>query len=312
MPLREQEVPRDDAGLAQGLSAAEAALRPPRAVVARWSPPPGVVLERIAETGSTQSDLLDRHAGPGAVPLSGTVVRVAGLQTRGRGRHGRTWVGAPGSALTFSLASVPARADLAGLSLVVGVALAEALSARWQADAPRLALKWPNDLVLLDDPAPTPRWRKLGGILIETSPTPAGRLAVIGVGLNVQAPAADAAGQPSGGCVEGWRDADVESVLAVAAPAVLAALGAFDATGFDAGWRERYARLDALQGLPLVAGATHGIGCGIAADGSLQLRVDDGQVVPVGSGEVRIRAWSASASGVAGGMTRSAASGVAP
>lgn len=282
MPLREQEVPRNDAGLAQGLSAP-----------ARLEALPGVAIERVAETGSTQSDLLERHAGPGAPPLHGAVLRVAGRQTQGRGRHGRRWLGESGAALTFSFARVVARADLGALSLAVGVTLAEALAARFAAGAPRLALKWPNDLVLLDAPAPAAHWRKLGGILIETSSAPGGRLVVVGVGLNVGAPPEGVAEQATGCVAEGWPGADPETVLAVLAPALAAALQAFEAQGFDAAWRARYARLDALEGVALVAGSVRGVGAGIAADGSLRLRTEDGEIVAVASGEVRVRAGSA-------------------
>ena len=52
---------------------------------------------------------------------------VAEQQTRGRGRLGRDWVSSAGASLTFSLALPLAPADWSGLSLAVGLALAEAL-----------------------------------------------------------------------------------------------------------------------------------------------------------------------------------------
>ena len=87
-------------------------------------------------------------------------LRLADRQTVGRGRHGRQWQSAPGRSLTFSLALRLAAADWSGLSLAVGVAIADALDPLRDAgrqpvvpDATtrmRIGLKWPNDLWLVD------------------------------------------------------------------------------------------------------------------------------------------------------------------
>jgi BirA family biotin operon repressor/biotin-[acetyl-CoA-carboxylase] ligase len=73
--------------------------------------------------------------------------------------------------------SPPSGTQLGGLSLAVGVALAETLRSLGAAG---VALKWPND-VLLDG-------RKLAGVLIELVPG-APQAAVIGIGLNLRLPA---------------------------------------------------------------------------------------------------------------------------
>ncbi|HEY4957130.1 MAG TPA: biotin--[acetyl-CoA-carboxylase] ligase, partial [Caldimonas sp.] len=154
------------------------------------------VVERVAATGSTNSDLLARvHAAAarGATAFA-PILLVAGQQTAGRGRHGRRWHGAELASLTFSLAWPFARTDLSGLSLAIGVALAEALEPTKGGE--RIGLKWPNDLWLLDadrDASARPG-RKLAGVLVETAPLAQLRVAVIGVGLNVAAQSvADAA-----------------------------------------------------------------------------------------------------------------------
>lgn len=151
---------------------------------------PGISLEVLPTADSTNTRLLQRaRAGDGA-----PTALVAIEQTAGRGRQGRHWHARPGDALTFSLAVPwsPADADVAtldGLSVAVGVALAEALH-------PDVRVKWPNDLWTLQaGGAPG----KLGGVLIEVAPVaqqPARRLVVIGVGLNVrgQAPGMEQAG----------------------------------------------------------------------------------------------------------------------
>jgi hypothetical protein len=59
----------------------------------------GVAVEVVAETGSTNADLLAR-----APTLAGPVLLVAEHQTAGRGRAGRSWLSEPRNSLTFSLA----------------------------------------------------------------------------------------------------------------------------------------------------------------------------------------------------------------
>lgn len=129
----------------------------------------------LASCESTNTELM-RRAEAGAA--SGTVI-AAECQTAGRGRMGRTWLSAPGDSLTFSLLWRFAPGTFPyGLSLAVGVALAEALEA---AGVEGVALKWPND-VLRDG-------RKLAGVLIELVPG-APHAAVIGIGLNLRLPTA--------------------------------------------------------------------------------------------------------------------------
>jgi BirA family biotin operon repressor/biotin-[acetyl-CoA-carboxylase] ligase len=104
----------------------------------------------VAECASTNTLLLARaESSP-----SGAVL-VAERQTAGRGRMGRQWHAAPDASLTFSiLYKLPRGVVPSGLSLAVGVGIAEALCAIGVAG---VALKWPND-ILRDG-------RKLGGVL---------------------------------------------------------------------------------------------------------------------------------------------------
>jgi BirA family biotin operon repressor/biotin-[acetyl-CoA-carboxylase] ligase len=132
---------------------------------------PGFTVEILPEVDSTNTELM-RRARAGRVE---PVLLVAEAQTAGRGRLGREWHSAPGASLTFSLGLPLAPADWSGLSLAVGVSLAESLH-------PAIRLKWPNDLWWQD--------RKLGGILIETAVAGNQRHAVIGVGLNIALPPA--------------------------------------------------------------------------------------------------------------------------
>ena len=115
------------------------------------------------------------------------VALVADEQTAGRGQRGRQWLAAGGEALLCSVAwQFERTVALDGLSLAVGVMMADALSGSLDsAQRQRLRLKWPNDL-LIDET------HKLGGILIETVPSAEGtRTAVIGIGLNLRTPLVD-------------------------------------------------------------------------------------------------------------------------
>lgn len=187
------------------------------------------LIDSVVETGSTNADLLARFADPAnpvrpalqalRAPLSWAdacsrfrpVVRVAADQSAGRGRLGRRWWSAPGDSLLFSLGVVIPRPlnALAGLSLATGLATVEGLRQLPVTDPARIALKWPND-ILLDD-------AKLGGILIETAATaPHACAVVIGIGLNL-------AGTPRIGAGPGTTSLAAATLSEVLAPSWAAA-----------------------------------------------------------------------------------------
>ena len=271
---------------------------------------PGLSVEVVARISSTNSALLERarivmptaEDGDMAQVRRGARRRcsrrcaadlqpcllVAEHQTHGRGRQGRVWQAAPGASLTFSLALPLAPEDWSGLSLAVGVALADALDPPAEGAAPRLGVKWPNDLWLLDDAG---SGRKLGGILIETVAAGTRRLAVIGVGLNVL-PLSTADTATGFACLQ-ELDADVTAprVLSRIAKPLVEALRRFEREGF-AGFADTFARRDLLQGR--LVRTTHpdvpeGRAEGLASDGALLVRRPDGSVKTVASGEVTVR-----------------------
>jgi BirA family transcriptional regulator, biotin operon repressor / biotin---[acetyl-CoA-carboxylase] ligase len=143
-----------------------------------------VSFEFTLETASTNSDLITRLQQPTTQGVNSRlalpVVRIARQQTAGRGRYGRQWRSVAGNALLFSLADEMSRAshDLVGLSLATGCALLEGLRALPGCMPSRLALKWPND-ILLDG-------AKLAGVLLETvRHTDQTTFIVIGIGVNL-------------------------------------------------------------------------------------------------------------------------------
>lgn len=106
-------------------------------------------------------------------------------QSSGRGRRGRTWHAALGESLTFSVLwrFQQGAAALSGLSLAIGVALVRALHL---VGMPQVALKWPNDLIVMQQTEHGQQSQKLGGILIELQGDFEGPSnAVIGVGINL-------------------------------------------------------------------------------------------------------------------------------
>ena len=128
--------------------------------------PAGWTVTHVAETGSTNADLLSS-----AAERPDRSVLVADHQTAGRGRLDRRWEAPPGANLLVSLLfrDVPPTPS----ELTRRVALAAADAGRTLTGV-EVALKWPNDL-LIDD-------RKLAGILAERN---AAGDVVVGIGLNV-------------------------------------------------------------------------------------------------------------------------------
>ncbi len=236
---------------------------------------------------STNTSLLQREA-----PARGCAVLLAERQTAGRGRRGRRWASPLTAHVYLSLARrfEGGLARLGGLSLVAGVAAAEAVQAL---GFPQVRLKWPNDLVVAEGAG----MRKLGGLLVEGGGEAGGAArAVVGLGLNVRMPPAFAVAidQP-------WIDL---ATLAPSPPArnavvarllrhLLPALAQFDAEGL-APFLPRYAALDALAGrrvrLHEAGGTSAALALGIAADGALRVRDEDGGERCVHAGDVSVRA----------------------
>jgi BirA family biotin operon repressor/biotin-[acetyl-CoA-carboxylase] ligase len=280
---------------------------------------PGLTVEVVARTDSTNTRLVERAreasgdpdgpiTRPGQLdPLDDEPVTphgrragdiepcllVAEHQFAGRGRLGRDWKSGPVASLTFSLSLPLAPRDWAGLSLAVGLALAEALDpadgAAPEGRAPRVGLKWPNDLWLLDPAAPG-GGRKLGGILIETVSVGRRRVAVVGVGLNVLPLALE--GLATGyACLEEVDPvATAPQVLHRVAEPLVKALRAFERHGF-APLVERYARRDLLRGQAVstsLPAAASGVAEGVDPGGALRVRTGDA-VQRIVSGEVSVR-----------------------
>lgn len=257
---------------------------------------PGFTVEVLPSVDSTNTELM-RRARAGQVE---PVLLVAEQQTAGRGRMGRAWHSQAGDSLTFSLGMPLAPVNWSGLSLAVGVSVAESLQPVLPpagGAVPRVGLKWPNDLWLGGRGGD----RKLGGILVETASfvLPQGatagvagagsvRYVVVGVGLNVRPQPGEGMSLPPGSLqeVEDGLDAPA-ALLRVAAPLV-GMLQSFAAYGF-APMQPRFALRDVLQGRTVqLSDGTSGMAHGVGEDGALLVHTAGG-MLPITSSEISVR-----------------------
>lgn len=257
---------------------------------------PGGIVEVLERIDSTNTELMRRARDGHCAPT----LLVAEQQTAGRGRLGRQWLSSPGDSLTFSLGLPLAPRDWSGLSLAVGLSVAESLQPVPPASDRRLGLKWPNDLWLADD-------RKLGGILIETASfvlpgvdsgfpsslwapaaAAAARYVVIGIGINIRPRDAQGLATPPACLQDIAPEMDAPGALLRLLAPLLGTVQAFAAHGF-APLRARYAARDLLAGREvLLSDGTSGVAHGVGADGALQVQTAAG-LRSITSAEVSVR-----------------------
>ena len=233
-------------------------------------------MEWVAETGSTNADLLE--AARAGAP-AGTVL-VADHQTAGRGRLGRQWHAPPGSSLLASiLFHAPDPAALHYYTQAVGLA---AVDACHSVAAVTPVLKWPNDLLVGD--------RKLAGVLAESAPTESAPThsdliaVVVGIGLNVNWPAelpVDLAKTMTALNHEAGHDIDRREVL----DALLDALDALDWTALAPRYRAALATLGRRVRVEQPSGSIEGVAVDVTPDGHLVVATSAGDIA-VSAGDV--------------------------
>lgn len=238
----------------------------------------------LDQVDSTNAEVIRRRGKAGAMPL----VCIADSQSAGRGRRGRVWQSPRGENLyiSFGLGCKGGFAALDGLSLVFGVALADALVAL---DVDDVQLKWPNDVYW--------QGRKLAGILIELQGEfQEGEVQVVaGMGMNVHMQQAEGIDQPwvSLAQIVPRRTWQRNELAAQLIESVMLAFDEFQRAGFEA-FRERWMARDLFAGERLAAtqGDLQGVGRGLAADGSYLIELDGGDIRPVRAGEISLRKTS--------------------
>ncbi len=261
------------------------------------------IIRRVESTGSTNADLARMATEDPTLPDG--FVLPAHTQTAGTGRQGRNWSSPPLSGLTFSVLLKPDVPPLRAstLPLVVGLAVAQAVS-RLLAERSggpddagpshalphghTIGLKWPNDIQI--------DGRKLCGILCEMRAEGEHvRHIVAGIGINVNLSVTD---MPP-------EIAAIATSLSIAAGHTFDRLKVLDEilVTLDENYRQwldngfaallpGIATFDVLRDRPVSIdrgpGAFSGVACGIAPDGALLVRRDDGTVEPVYSGDTHI------------------------
>ncbi|NEX94502.1 biotin--[acetyl-CoA-carboxylase] ligase, partial [Caulobacter sp. 17J65-9] len=200
-------------------------------------------------------------------------------------RRGRAWATGEGNLAATLLAVTDRRpAEAAQVAFVAALAVADVFET-W-APAAVVSIKWPNDVLLAG--------RKASGILIESGPTPDGRLwLAIGCGLNLGY-APDDTERPA------TRLADHLSGDVAACPTPDQAMEAFraafarrladwEASGFTAvltAWTAKAQGLGQACVARLGNETIEGIAEGLEPDGALRLRTASGELRRVTAGDV--------------------------
>ena len=242
------------------------------------------LLHYTAETGSTNDDLkaLAKQGAP-----QGTAI-LAGRQTGGHGRLGRSFHSPEGAGIYLSILIRPncTPAELMHLTCAAAVAMCDAVE---EAADFRPGIKWTNDLVSGK--------RKLGGILTELGLNKKGMVdyAIIGIGINVCQQEEDfpeeirhMAGSLS---MAAGREVDRARVAA----AMLESLYAMSCTLLSGSFAMlRQYRRDCVtlgQDISILRGeeVRHAHALDIDGQGALIVRLPDGSTETVNSGEVSIR-----------------------
>lgn len=207
---------------------------------------------------------------------------LAEYQTAGRGRRGSRWFSGFGRQLTLSVCcSFDNFEYIRGLSLGIGVAVANAVSAFGFTDA---ALKWPNDIYK--------DHKKIGGVLIETIASGSKVKAVIGVGLNVYSDNFGSLEREYGALYDSYQDDFSRNKLAV----VLINSIKKTCSDFNKGllnqYIEQFRDRDELLGRAIKVenekGIFEGRAAGVDAVGALLLSSDSGTIT-ISSGHITIQ-----------------------
>ena len=202
---------------------------------------------------------------------------VAEYQTAGRGRRGRQWLSPFAGQIIFSFYwTFDPRKLIEGLSLVIGLAIAEVLNVQ---------VKWPNDMLF--------EGRKLGGILVEIANHKNGLMnLVIGVGINVSLPKQTEISQPYAQLSEIDPDIDRQALFPTLIQHLYTRLERFEKEGINAefqqAWKNHNAFFNSEVNVITEQRVISGIEQGIDEGGYLKVRCGD-EIRMFSGGEVSLR-----------------------
>lgn len=240
-----------------------------------WGVPTLEIHDRIGSTNDRALALAREGA-----PHGSTVV--ADVQTAGRGRTGARWLSVPGGSVLLSVILRTRPDEATNLTLLMGLACAEALERC--SPGLQVGLKWPNDLIL--------EGGKLGGVLCEAvSSATGGSGIVVGVGVNLEAPppnAVAASDFPPVGLAAGFAGPPEPGTLAGGLVQAILTAGVWAGQPIPEPLLASYAMRDVLRGRRVATAAGVGTAAGIDPSGALLLRREDGTEARVQAGSVRL------------------------
>ncbi len=236
--------------------------------------------------GSTNDVALERGIAGAAEGL----LVLAERQSAGRGRLGRRWEAPPGRSLLMTLLFRPPHpfAETAPQAVMAcSLALREAIA---QVSGLEVALKWPNDLIVIEGG----RWRKLAGLLSEIGLVEGeAAFLVVGIGLNVNVPPEELpylAPQATSLLAETGRRVSRAALLDAFLPRAEAR---YEAVKAGARLSREWESALAWMGEPVVlhtpTGEVHGVMEDVRHDGAIRLRLPDGTVRTFLVGDVSLR-----------------------
>jgi len=233
--------------------------------------------------GSTTSTMDDARRGADQGGGCGTAY-VAGEQTAGRGRQGRSWISAPSTGLYVTYHLCAPDADAGSLFAIAGgLAVADAIRVTAGVET---NFKWPNDILL--------NGRKVCGVLAESRPSHVPGRGVdvfLGVGLNLR----NNPNMPPevASIATSIEEADapvpaVETLIAAVSDAldVNARLALTEPGAVIGEWRNRLGTLGRHVRLATPGGEIEGDAIDVTSRGELILHLDDGSTRVVAAGDV--------------------------
>lgn len=237
------------------------------------------------DTVDSTNTLAKKLAAEGAP--HGTVI-IAGHQSAGRGRLGRSFASPSAAGVYMSVILHPqcVPAQLMHLTCAVAVSMCEAVES---CSGIRPGIKWINDLVVGK--------RKLGGILTElVLDTSSGLVdaAIVGIGINVTQKPEDFPPELQDMAISLSTAAGRPIASHALAAAMIRALSQLDlSVGAKSALMDTYrSRCITLgQNIRLVRGdeVSEGVALDVDDEGALTVRFLDGSIRPVNSGEVSVR-----------------------
>jgi len=229
---------------------------------------------------SSTMDLARKEMQHGAA--NGTVV-LAGEQTAGRGRLGRSWLSPRGN-LALSIILYPQEQYLSSLVMVASLAAAQSIESH---SGLNVDIKWPNDILI--------RGKKVCGIMIESGLAATSRCyAILGLGLNVNMRLADYSEIAATATSLSDETGKEVSRLALVRELLTQLERWYEALlcgeSVYVSWRQRVITLGKAVRVQAGEMSFEGVAESVGTDGSLLLRLADGKLVAVPAGDVTLRA----------------------